>query len=131
MEEALVARLLASASLAAIFGTRIFWDDLPQSTTYPALRLTNITPGRDYTHDGHDGLSDPLVQFDSFGRSKGEATRGARALIATLEQTATQGSIKFGMSFLDGERTLPTVSLSGGQRIFGLSLDFRIFYEEQ
>lgn len=128
MEEALLARLRACTALTALIGSRSYWSERPQTSPLPAVVLYGISPGRDYTHAGADGLITPRVQFDCFGANTGAVVPIKRAIIAELEQT----SGNFGVSFLAGERGPLTTSLPGvADKVTLISLDFFIFYKEQ
>lgn len=124
MEEALVARLLAAASVTALVGARVTWGERPQREGLPALTLSVVSPGRGYTHGGADSLGNPRVQADAWGRSYLEAKSLARATRDAMEPAATQGSVRFGPSQLDAERDLGPEDVGGGMKVFRVSLDF-------
>jgi len=128
MEEALTTRLLASAPLTAIVGTRINWGRRVQGEGLPALTMLNVSPGRTYHYKGAAGLAGPRVQFDGYALDFLTAKAIGRALIATLEQPAVIGGITFSPAFLDAERGPDTEDLGGGARVERISMDFFIWF---
>ncbi|MAY20313.1 MAG: hypothetical protein CL955_06815 [Erythrobacteraceae bacterium] len=127
----LISRLRADAALAAALGTRIAWFEAGRSwTTFPRLVLQEISPGRDYTHSGPDGLDGPRVQFDIFAED-GEAVEAVEtALIAEMEQAVVEtGSTRFHHAFLEGRRMLDPVDLGNNRRVQRMTLDFTFFHE--
>lgn len=128
MEEALTARLLASEPLTEIVATRINWGRRVQGEPLPGLTLMNVSPGRSYTYQGPAGLSGPRVQFDGYALDFLTAKAIGRALITTLETPLTIGGIAFGPAFLAAERGPETQDLGGGAQVFGISLDFFIWF---
>ena len=128
MEEALTTRLLASAALTAIVGTRINWGRRVQGEGLPALTMLNVSPGRTYHYKGAAGLAGPRVQFDGYALDFLTAKAIGRALIATLEQPAVIGGIAFSPAFLDSERGPDTEDLGGGAQVQRISMDFFIWF---
>lgn len=130
MEEDLVARLVADAGVSALVGEAVSWFERNRDDALPALVLTKVSPGRDYTHGGADGLDGPRVQFDCLGRTGTEAVALKRAVVACMEQAATVGDTLFHIAFLEGENWIAQGEQDGGEALFQLSLDF-IFYHEE
>jgi hypothetical protein len=128
MEEALTARLLASAPLTAIVSTRINWGRRVQGEPLPGLTMMNVSPGRSYTYRGPAGLSGPRVQFDGYALDFLTAKAIGRALVTTLEAPLTVGDIAFSPAFLAAERGPEVQDLGGGARVFAVSLDFFIWF---
>lgn len=124
-------RLLGDAGLAALVGERIAWFEAGRSwAEYPAIVLQEISPGREYTHAGPDGLDEPRVQFDIFAIGGVSAFEVEAALMAAMEQGAVEaGGTRFGFGFLEGRRMLDPADLGGGVRVQRLSLDFSFFHE--
>lgn len=86
MEEDLVARLAGVAPIAAIFGTRVSWFELPRSAGLPAIMLSMVYPGEDWTHAGPMGLVNPRVQFDVWGLDDTSVATGARLIKAEMQR---------------------------------------------
>ena len=74
-------------AVAAIVGTRVYPDVLPQTPTLPAIRFQRIsTPRSQYrTLDGHAGYASPRFQIDCFTMSRSSALALAQAVYGLLE----------------------------------------------
>jgi hypothetical protein len=127
MEEALHTRLLASAGLTALVGSRVVWIERPQGSALPAVTLQLISPGREYTYGGASGTSNPRVQADCWGRTYSEAKLVSRALIDTVEQRSTVGGVRFGPSFIDATRDMAPEELPGGVKVYRVSIDIIVW----
>lgn len=66
VEQAIREYLLDQAAVTALVSTRIYLDKLPQSPTYPALRVMLISDPKDYHLRGEDGLSRARIQVDAY-----------------------------------------------------------------
>ncbi|WP_408585918.1 DUF3168 domain-containing protein [Novosphingobium sp.] len=136
MEADLVARLDADAGVGALVGrdasdvATISWGLPVQGAPWPALVLTKISPGREYTHSGHDGLDGPRVQIDVLAETDVAADALAKAVIACMEAPATVGGTKFHSAFLDAEAWVDEGELDGGKALFRISLEFTFYHEE-
>lgn len=120
------ARLKANSTVTAITGTAIDWN---RRTGMPALVLYHITPGRTYSHDGATDLQGSRIQFDCMSKSLPQAEALFNAVLAEMEQAKTVGSTAFSMSFLDGERDMPTVDIDGVGAVGGISADFIVWWK--
>lgn len=67
-EEAIRTRLLALATVTALVGTRVYLDKLPQSPTYPCVRVSLVSEQSTYHMRGEDGLRSASVQVDAYAR---------------------------------------------------------------
>lgn len=130
MEEALITRLAGATAIADIADDRISWFARVRGDGFPALLLSKISPGREWTHDGPDGLDGPRVQFDCYARDEVTAATLARAVQAELEQAADVDGWRFHPAFLAGEQWIDEGEQDGGEPLFRVSLDF-IFYHEE
>lgn len=128
MEEALIARLLATTGVTALVSTRIYWVERPQAKALPSITLQVISPGRSYTFGGADGTADPRVQVDCWGRSYSEAKAVSRAVIDALEPPASQDGIEFHKGFLDAASDEPVEDLPGGGKVYRVSMDFFLWW---
>lgn len=82
VEEAVVARLLSLGAVTALVSTRVYLDKLPQSPTYPCLRVTLISEqGRTHLR-GADALKPARVQVDAYARENSGVD--PYALVATV-----------------------------------------------
>jgi hypothetical protein len=126
----LVARLRGDAGLAATFGTRIAFFEAARSwTIYPQLVCQEISPGREYTHNGPDGLDGPRVQFDIYADDEADIWAGEAALLAEIESAATQGGTRFHEGYLQGRSMPDPEDLGNNRTLLRLRMDF-IFYHE-
>lgn len=66
VEDAVVERLLATAAIAAIVDTRVYLLILPQSPTYPAVRVQLVDEPTELHLRGADALTRARVQTDVF-----------------------------------------------------------------
>ena len=136
MEEALLTRLREAARLASISGDRVDWFDRPRAdddapaATLPAITLFKISPGRDWTMDGPDGLDEPRVQFDCWAERKDVAVALARALLAEMEQPRTVDGWRFHEASLELERWTIDED-AGGAALFRVQMDFTFFHEPE
>jgi hypothetical protein len=126
-------RLRASSDLAAVTNSgQIAWFEDARSWTddSDSLVLTEISPGREYTHSGPDGLDRARVQFDLRSKSGDTIETMEAALRAELEQDGvTVGSTRFGMAFQLPSRGMGTEDLGNQRRVQRLILDFEFFHE--
>lgn len=125
MQEAIRAKLLADTPFAALCPT-VAWDERPQSAPYPVTVLTLVAPGRDYTHDGWDGLNETLVQADVWAMTNAEALAISRALTAAIEPTTTIRGWEIGPAFLQDEDGGGTEDLGGGRKVYRRRQDWMI-----
>lgn len=96
MGEALLARAKADSGLAAIFGSRIYWNgQVPQNAGYPRLVLLVIGGERPQHLGGFEDMAEATVQASSFASKYGQARDGAEAAIAALLPEASHEDIVF------------------------------------
>jgi hypothetical protein len=125
MEAALMAKLLASASITALVSTRINWSRRPQGSALPCIVLHRIDGTPDVHHGGASGLVQSRVQVDCWGASYGAAKAIARAVeTAVTAQTFTQGAIRFDVILVADERDS---TFDETTPIFRTSLDLLVF----
>lgn len=85
MEEDFLARLTSWEPLAALVGDRIAWGWRQQGVGFPAVTLSRIDPGHQYTMTGRIRTTDALVQIDCWAASKAQAAETERAVVAALD----------------------------------------------
>lgn len=125
----LLARLRTDAPLAGLLGTRMAWFEAARDwATLPQLVLQEISPGREYTHDGPDCLDGPRVQFDIYAADGVRAEAVEAALLACMEAGGDQGATRFHPAFLEG-RGMGVEDLSDQVRVHRLRMDFTFFFE--
>lgn len=94
MEAVLRARLIAAVSVSALVGTRIYWDDRPQSSALPAILLTVISDIRGQLLGGWDML-EARVQADVLALSFAEKKALKEAVIEVLAPAYSGNGIQF------------------------------------
>jgi len=129
MEEALVTRL--RSALTGVAGTvnarpAVDWVERQSdvSAAFPACVLTVVSPGKTYDHDGADGLQTRRVRAECFGITYSSAKALARAIISSLEISATVAGVRFGRGRLEFERDFQPEDLGGGLKVHRVILDF-------
>lgn len=125
MEEAIIARLLADAGVAAIASTRVFPGVRPQGSELPAIVLNRISGGPLYADDGEVGLQQARIQVDCWALTYTAAKKLARAVTASLSAfDGTAGTTAFEFIELDIERDLQEGGSDAATYPFRTSLDF-------
>lgn len=127
MEENLVSRLVALGTTA---GSRVSWFGRQRGDALPAIQLTKVYPGRDWTMAEPDNLDRPRVQIDCWAASAGAAATLARAVRSGMESSATVSTTLFHPAMLDGEGWDEEESPDGGARLFRVRMDFQFYHEE-
>lgn len=84
MEEALRAKLLATAALTTLVANRIDWGMPPQGATGEQLALHLISDIPEMKLSGPSGWSDARVQCDCWGSTHSKAMKVGRALSAAV-----------------------------------------------
>lgn len=125
----LISRLRGAAAIAGIAGQRIYWNKRKLGDPVPAIVLYHVSPGRQYTFDGASGLHGARIQFDCIGAEMRDFDPLFGAVLAEMEQAKVVGSTAFSMSFLDGQRDMPTVDVDGIGPVGGISADFFVWFE--
>jgi hypothetical protein len=94
IEEALVTRLLADATVAAAVGTRIYPLVAPQGAAMPHIVYQRISGPRVHTHQGSD-LAHPRFQFACNAATYAAAKALANAVREELDGThVTQSGVR-------------------------------------
>lgn len=130
MEADLIARLIADAGVAAVAGTSVSWFARNRADELPALVLSKISPGREWTHSGPDNLDRPRVQFDAYARVQEDAAALATAVQVLMEAGGDEGTTRFHPAQLEGEIWSDEGEQDGGLPLFRISQDFLFYHEE-
>jgi hypothetical protein len=129
MEEALVARLLATASVTSLCGSRINWNARPQGQqTSPDIVLTRVSGVRDYSTSGPIGYVQSRVQIDCYAVTYTACvslSRAVRVALSGWKNPALPAQILG--SFLDLERQSFE---DGTPPLHRVSFDFIIHHSE-
>jgi hypothetical protein len=123
-EEALLARLKASAAVKAMVGDRIHWQVRPQGSPLPALVLTVASERRTQHLKASDALVETLVQADSLSLKREEAAALDAAVRAVLLRGGDEGNVKFWRGSDAGRRDLGESQENGF--LYRVSRDIRV-----
>ena len=136
MEAALVVRLGENAPVAAIVATTsdsakaISWEGFQRGDGYPAIALTMISPGEDWTHEGPDGLDRPRVRFDLRARDAVTLQTLVDAVKTLMRGGQDVSGWRFHPAMLEANRTIDLGEQDGGAMLFQRQLEFLFFHEE-
>lgn len=125
MEEALRAKLLANAAIAAMVKV-VAWIDRPDASLLPAITLQQVGAGRTYTHDGANDLTDPLIQFDMWGASQWQVVQLERLVTAEMETASTISGVAFDVAFLEAQNDFDPEDIDGGDKVYRRVADWRV-----
>lgn len=80
IREALYGWLSTDPNIAALVGTRIYPNKLPQGSTFPQITFFKVSNPRVRNLSGPDGLSSPRIQIDCWGLTPDSAKDVADAV---------------------------------------------------
>ena len=131
MEEAIGTRLLATAAVTALVGTRVYCGSRPQGATTPDIMINRISGAPVYTCDGESGLAEARLEIDCWGATYGAAKNVARAVIESLSAFfGTVGGTTFQHILLDVERDFREGgNMNEPDYLFRTNLDFVVWFE--
>jgi hypothetical protein len=131
MELAMIARLAGCAPIAAILasGEAVGWHERPASLGFPSISLTDASSGREYTHDGHDGLDRPRVQFDLCSLDAVTLIALRDAVRAEMEQARDIGAVRFHVAMEVSHFRPPPETLPDGKRVYRITQEWEFFWE--
>jgi hypothetical protein len=129
MEEALIAKLLATPGVAGLAGTRVYPGSRPQGSPLPALVFSLIDGMPLYADDGEVGLAQSRVQIDCWADSYADAKTLARSVKAALSGfVGMSGGVDFPTIFIDAERDLREGGSNAAEYLFRTSIDFIVWH---
>lgn len=123
MEEALRLKLLAASGIAGVV-TSVAWQESPDKALEPRIVLSVISRGREYDHDGHDGLNVTRVRIDFYTSSVTQGWSLSRATIPAMETEEDRSGWHLGPAFLDADRDFDPFDMDGGRRVYRRSQDW-------
>jgi hypothetical protein len=130
LQAAFRARLKAVSGLNTPTSGRIEWGTRPQGTGLPALVLTKVAPGQEWTHDGPDALVRPWVQVDIWAANNASAATLAAALQAEMQRLdpVTVGGWTFlPPGTLESDQWPAPEDLAGGGQAYRVIHDYRFW----
>lgn len=143
-EEAVQSRIAGLPAVIAIAGTRVYLDKLPQSPTYPAVRVFLVTDLGWQHLRGSNGFKRARVQADAYSREgsgvdpyaqvaslaaaidgdgKGSQATGVVGWIGSLGSPAFEVQ---NIEPIDRTRRYDPVEL----RVLTMSLEYRVWYRQ-
>lgn len=130
MEQAIIARLLATTAIATIAGTRVFPGSRPQASLMPAVVFNVVSGAPVYTDDGEAGLAENRIQIDCWGETytsaKGLAVAVKGALSAFVGESA---GVTFQNILLITERDRRESGSNAPEYLFRTMLEFTVWHE--
>jgi hypothetical protein len=130
MEEALIAKLLATTAVTALVATRVYPGVRPQASLLPAIVMNIVSKNPSYSDDGEDGIAEARVQFDCWGATYTDAKKTARAVMAALSALdETVAGVRFRYITLDLEHDLSETGADAAAYPFRTALDFIVVYD--
>jgi hypothetical protein len=97
----LVAHLKADVALAALIGTRLWSNVLPQGGPLPAIAFQQISRAPVHHRSGADGLATDRWQFACNARSYPAARQVADALIVALQAFKRSATPKVSVTWVE------------------------------
>lgn len=131
MEEALRAKLLATAALAALVAKRVDWGLRPQGGELPAVALHVISDIADLTMKGASHWNTARIQADCWGRTFKAARDVGRVVAAPASAGGLHGfrgvlsGIRFRIFVLDRDTGTDTDTVG---IIHKSQIDLRVLY---
>ena len=88
LEPKIMTRVKAGVPLVS---SRVEFVDAPASTPRPYITFAEISPGREYSHQGYSSIRKPVFRFNVWADSYVSAKQTAEELIDTLESWFADG----------------------------------------
>lgn len=126
-------KLVGTAAVAAILGTRIYPDHLPQSTTLPAAVYYGISGTDEPQLSGLAGFATERIQIDAYASTRSAANALALAIRDALTSSwgrGTWGTVGVSGCVPEGGERYDTQGLGDGsdERQYITSRDFFIHF---
>jgi hypothetical protein len=130
MEQAIIARLLATGGVTAIAGDRVFPGARPPAAALPAVVFNVVSGAPVYTDDGDAGLAENRVQIDCWAETYTAAKELAVAVKASLSGfVGTVAGVTFQNLLLITERDRREGGSNARDYLFRTLLDFTVWHE--
>ena len=136
MRAALIDRLALCSDLFELIAKdeqgwpAISWHWFQRGDPFPAIALSKISPGEEWTHDGPDGLDRPRVRFDLRGTDADQLELLSAALKAEMRIEREISGWRFHPATLEADREIPLGEQDGGEALIQLQLEFMFYIEE-
>jgi hypothetical protein len=130
MEQAIIAKLLATGAVAAIVGTRVFPGSRPQASALPALVFNTISGAPVYTDDGEAGLEEARIQIDCWAETYSASKTLAGAVKASLSAfSGTSSGVTFQNILIITERDRREGGSNAPEYLFRVILEFTVWFK--
>lgn len=106
MQQALRARILASADVTRLVAQRVYWLQRAQATALPAVVLQTISDVRDQHMRGFQSLRATRVRVDVWADSYGAARQVSEAVVAATVAEHRGNGVHFRRAQIEGPRDL-------------------------
>lgn len=131
IEEALVARLRADATVAATVAARIYPVAAPQGATLPLIVYQKISGPREHTHDKAGDLARPRFQFMAIARTYAAAKALINAVRASLDNyRGTTSSVVIDGIYVENEADQFNLSPDQANNTYAVWLDAVVWHHE-
>lgn len=144
VEQAIWTRVLALSPVTALVSTRVYLERLPQSPTYPAVRVQEVDDPSSYHLRGPQRLGKARVQVDAFAaEASGVDPYASGAALAAAIHGDGFGASATGLSGWIGSIGSPAFEVLGcfrvdrrrsydpdELRLVTMSLDYYVWYRE-
>ena len=129
IESALIVYLKAHTGLSALISTRLYFEELPQGTSFPAVVIIKISDFKDHYLSGQCELERPIFQFTAMGLTKASARLVANQLkLALCDYQGALSGIAVQKIELQNEITSMEKSADGTTKVYYEDLEFEINY---
>jgi hypothetical protein len=130
MEQAIIAKLLATGSVAAIVGTRVFPGSRPQASALPALVFNRISGAPVYTDDGEAGLAESRIQIDCWAETYSVSKALASAVKASLSGfVGASSGVTVQNILIITERDRRESGSNAPEYLYRVNLEFSVWHE--
>lgn len=130
IDEALTAYILAQPGITALIDRRLYPDDLPEGTRYPAVTCRDISDVKNHAIDGQIKNENPVRQFTVYADTKPEAmAAGAQIEAALNDYTGVMGEIPVQKITLLNALSSTYVSTDGLVKKNTRYLEYQIHFE--
>lgn len=128
--DALVAKLKATAGLTALIGARLYPDEVPQSTTLPAVFYMTVSDIKDHHLTAQSPLEGPTIQITTYATTKASAAAVAEQIkTALVDFVGVLSGITVQYIQLINENPGMYKSADGTVKTYTHDLEFQVWYE--
>jgi hypothetical protein len=130
MEEAIIARLLATSGISSLVSTRVYPGAVPQGSAMPAMVVNTITGAPIYADEGEVGLDQARMQIDCWATTYAGAKLLAREVRESLSGfEGASGGVTFPYILLETTRDSREGGANTSEYRYRTSMDFIIWSE--